>query len=203
MPQPTVVVIADDPIVKEGTEAYLRGVDALRLSPIDALPTADVLLLLTTRIAENTLALLRNAATVNRNGRQRVVLVVNDITERELVRAVELGLTHLLLRPASTYEQIVEAVCHPGDSILPTSALRLLTGHVKHAHSAGSPAHGLSTRDIEILRMISDGARTAEIAEKLRYSERTIKNVLQALMKRLRVRNRAHAVSWAMRAGLI
>ncbi|WP_329529726.1 response regulator transcription factor (plasmid) [Streptomyces sp. NBC_01450] len=203
MPQPTVVVIADDPIVKEGTDAYLSRVDGLRLSPIDALPTADVLLLLTTRITESTLALLRNAATVNRNRSRRVVLVVNDISERELVRAVELGLTNLLLRPDSTYERIVEAVCHPGDCVLPTSAIRLLAEHVKNVNSCGAQLHGLSHRDIEILKMISDGARTAEIAAALRYSERTIKNVLQAIMKRLSVRNRAHAVSWAVRAGLI
>lgn len=203
MVQPTVVVIADDPIVKEGTEAYLGNIGDVRLRSIDALPTADVLLVLTHRITEVTWALLRNAATVSRNRGRRVVLVVNEIGERETVRAVELGLTDLLLRQNSTYERIVEVIRHPLNSVLPTSAMRLITEHIRHANASGSPLHGLSHRDIEILKLVAEGARTSEIADKLRYSERTVKNILQAIMKRLNVRNRAHAVSCAMRAGLI
>ncbi|WP_239013681.1 response regulator transcription factor [Streptomyces sioyaensis] len=51
--------------------------------------------------------------------------------------------------------------------------------------------------------MVSEGKELAEIAAKLCYSERTVKYILYGLMKRLQLRNRSHAVSYAIRAGLI
>ena len=42
-----------------------------------------------------------------------------------------------------------------------------------------------------------------EIATELCYSERTVKNVIHEVTSRLRVRNRAHAVAFALREGLI
>ncbi|MER5853903.1 DNA-binding response regulator, partial [Streptomyces sp. NPDC002012] len=44
---------------------------------------------------------------------------------------------------------------------------------------------------------------TEVIATKLAYSERTIKNALQGVMTRYQLRNRSHAVAFAMRQGLI
>jgi DNA-binding NarL/FixJ family response regulator len=56
---------------------------------------------------------------------------------------------------------------------------------------------------VEVLRLIADGFDTREIASKLSYSERTVKNVLHGITTRLRLRNRAHAVAYALRNGLI
>ncbi|MFD3524843.1 LuxR C-terminal-related transcriptional regulator [Streptomyces sp. NPDC058653] len=44
---------------------------------------------------------------------------------------------------------------------------------------------------------------TPDIATKLGYSERTIKNILHSVMTRLQLRNRAYAITYAMRQGLI
>jgi DNA-binding NarL/FixJ family response regulator len=54
-----------------------------------------------------------------------------------------------------------------------------------------------------VLRLVADGLDTHQIAEKLAYSERTIKNVLYGVMSRLQLRNRAHAVAYALREGYI
>ncbi|MQA85396.1 MAG: DNA-binding response regulator, partial [Streptosporangiales bacterium] len=44
---------------------------------------------------------------------------------------------------------------------------------------------------------------TAEIARALAYSERTVKNIIHDITTRLQLRNRAHAVAYAVREGLI
>ncbi len=44
---------------------------------------------------------------------------------------------------------------------------------------------------------------TAEIARTLSYSERTVKNVLHDVTTRRQLRNRSHAVAYALRQGLI
>jgi DNA-binding NarL/FixJ family response regulator len=79
--------------------------------------------------------------------------------------------------------------------------VELLQREVLAAH--GLNASGLAPREVEVLRLMADGSDTAEIAEALCYSERTVKNILHALMSRLNLKNRAHAVAYAMRAGII
>jgi DNA-binding NarL/FixJ family response regulator len=62
---------------------------------------------------------------------------------------------------------------------------------------------GLSERELGVLRLVADGLDTSEIAERLSYSERTIKNIIHDITTRLHLRNRSHAVAFAMRHGLI
>jgi DNA-binding NarL/FixJ family response regulator len=62
---------------------------------------------------------------------------------------------------------------------------------------------GLSPREVDVLRLVADGLDTGEIADSLNYSERTVKNVLHELTTRLQLRNRSHAVAYAVREGLI
>ena len=61
----------------------------------------------------------------------------------------------------------------------------------------------LSPRDVNVLRLLSEGRSTAGIADDLAYSESTIKNIIHDLVGQLGARNRAHAVAMAIRAGLI
>ena len=67
----------------------------------------------------------------------------------------------------------------------------------------GLTTSGLAPREVDVLRLMAEGWDTAEIAEKLSYSERTVKNVVYAVMSRLGLRNRPHAVAYALRAGVI
>jgi DNA-binding NarL/FixJ family response regulator len=54
-----------------------------------------------------------------------------------------------------------------------------------------------------VLRLLAEGLDTAEIAGKLAYSERTVKNILHEMLTRLGLRNRMHAVPHGLRNGLI
>ena len=69
--------------------------------------------------------------------------------------------------------------------------------------TAGSTAPGWSTREIEVLRLLAHGLSTREVARRLAYSERTIKNVVFDLTTRHGLRNRTHAVAVAVRAGVV
>lgn len=61
----------------------------------------------------------------------------------------------------------------------------------------------LRPREREVLALIAEGLSTREVARRLCWSERTIKNVLQDLTTRLGLRNRTQAVAWAVRNDLI
>jgi DNA-binding NarL/FixJ family response regulator len=62
---------------------------------------------------------------------------------------------------------------------------------------------GLTEREVSVLRLVADGMDTSQIATRLCYSQRTVKNVLHDVTSRLHLRNRSHAVAYALRHGLI
>jgi DNA-binding CsgD family transcriptional regulator len=66
----------------------------------------------------------------------------------------------------------------------------------------GSTAR-LMPREIAVLRLISTGARHREVAEALLIGEETVRSHLKKVQIKLGVRNRAHAVSEALRQNLI
>jgi DNA-binding NarL/FixJ family response regulator len=86
----------------------------------------------------------------------------------------------------------------PGDAVAWLSErLRCIEADVLEPR--GLSATGLSQREIDILGMLADRLETSEIARRMCYSERTIKNSIYAMLTRLRLRNRTQAVAFAIR----
>jgi DNA-binding NarL/FixJ family response regulator len=67
----------------------------------------------------------------------------------------------------------------------------------------GYRLNGFSSREVDVLRLVAEGYDTEEIARMLAYSERTVKNVIHGVTARFNLRNRCHAVAYAVRAGVI
>jgi len=68
---------------------------------------------------------------------------------------------------------------------------------------AEQPANLLSERELQVLRLIGDGATNREIAAQLYLSPHTVKEHTSTLYRKLKARNRAEAVQRAQRIGLI
>ena len=69
------------------------------------------------------------------------------------------------------------------------------------AEEGGSLA--VDRRDIRLIQLIADGCSTREIAQRMSYSERTIKKLITTLEDRLEARSRPQIVAQAIRRGLI
>ena len=65
------------------------------------------------------------------------------------------------------------------------------------------PEARVTRRERQVLALLAEGHSTREVAQRLAYSERTIKNVLQEFTTRLQLRNRTQAVAYAVRRGWI
>lgn len=63
--------------------------------------------------------------------------------------------------------------------------------------------HALSPRERHVLTLVGAGCTTREISARLAISRKTVENHKQHIFSKLQVRNQAHAVAVAMRAGLI
>jgi DNA-binding NarL/FixJ family response regulator len=64
-------------------------------------------------------------------------------------------------------------------------------------------AHDLTRRELEILRLVAEGASNVEVARKLWITQQTVKFHLSNIYKKLAVANRTEAGSWAQRHGLL
>ncbi|MCD0484092.1 LuxR C-terminal-related transcriptional regulator [Streptacidiphilus sp. ASG 303] len=69
--------------------------------------------------------------------------------------------------------------------------------------SGGGTRPLFDAREIDVLTLLAEGCSTAEIAVRLSYSERTVKNIIHGLVSRSGMRNRTHAVAYALTSGLI
>jgi DNA-binding NarL/FixJ family response regulator len=74
---------------------------------------------------------------------------------------------------------------------------------VGHARDVGPSEPRLGEREYDVLRMLAEGESTRGIAERLSYSERTVKNIVHDLLVTLKCKTRAHAVALAAREGMI
>lgn len=98
----------------------------------------------------------------------------------------------LALRAAARYGAHRLSTAGPIPSVRPVNRWHL-----------GSPEPRVTRRERQVLALLAEGHSTREVAQRLAYSERTIKNVLQEFNTRLQLRNRTHAVAYAVRRGWI
>jgi DNA-binding NarL/FixJ family response regulator len=197
---------ADDPISWAGVASQLKPrPEVLVLEGADAME-ARVSLVVADQVSEGSLRTIRTL-------RQRgcaVVLVVVQLDDTALVSAVEAGVAALIRRADATPERLIAVIrsASAGEAVVPPDMLcRLLDQVGQLQRQVLSPSRlsfaGLADREIEVLRLVADGLDTAEIATRLSYSQRTIKTVLHDVTTRLQLRNRSHAVAYALRQGLI
>jgi DNA-binding NarL/FixJ family response regulator len=207
--QITLALRADDPITADGAAAYFQSAPhPIRVLPSHLQDQSDVLLIVVGKVTDETLSWMRRAAVTGRSQRARVVLVAESMTESQLMRAINYGLTSFLYRHQVGFAQVLRAVVNSreGRAELPDTVVASLVEQLRTAQQAQGGAvgtGGLTPRETEVLRHLADGLDTLEIASQLSYSERTIKNIIHGLITRFGLRNRAHAVAHGIRTGLI
>ncbi|RSM57597.1 helix-turn-helix transcriptional regulator [Amycolatopsis sp. WAC 01376] len=167
----------------------------------------DVVVAAFDRLSADAVAALREVAA---ELGKPIVLVTDLIEEGGLAAAVACRVVAILPRSAMTDSRVADSVrvAASGTVSPPSALLGRLTEHAERLNreqlAPSAPAGSvLSSREIEVLRLMADGFDTQEIATELSYSERTVKNVIYAVTDRLRLRNRSHAVAYAIREGVI
>ncbi|ORW00238.1 response regulator transcription factor [Mycobacterium lacus] len=204
----SVALLACDPLTEEGALARFSSFRQLDVRAWRAGCKAAVLLVLATTITGPLLSAIEEAQKDAAGDPPKLVVVADDLSEQQVVRMIDLELTGLLYRGRSTFNCIVETILlsAEGRLRLPEPVQRQLLGRVKSTGAAQPDAAGaacLGERAVDVLRLLSDGLSTSEVATKLNYSERTIKNIVHEVVTGLNLRNRTHAVAYALRAGVI
>jgi DNA-binding NarL/FixJ family response regulator len=203
-------VVTKDVMTRQGASAYLATRPEVQLLPEQQMTDAEVFLVIVDLIDQDTLEIMARTAEATGTPDTRFVLVGDGLRDQHLARAVTLGLVSVLAHSEVDFDRVVAAICALRDERLDIPdeavgwAVRRL--HALYREVLGprslTPA-GLEKREAQVLELLSQGLDTAEIAERLNYSERTVKSVIQSLLRREGLRNRAQAVAYALRTGAI
>jgi DNA-binding NarL/FixJ family response regulator len=203
-----VMIRSDDPIVRSGVVGILGRRPELILLDGDDPAAASVLVVCVDVVDDAALAVLRK---YQRLRAMPMVLIVDRIGEADLSRTLECGVRAIVRRHEASPERVVHAIqmADRGAGYLPPDLLGELFSSIGPSLGTGGasgdapPPADLSQREIDVIKLVAEGLGTREIAAKLSYSERTIKNVLRETMARLGLRNRPHLVAYAVREGYL
>ena len=200
-------VVAGDPLSRAGLASQLRGHPELEMVEGGHVDAETVGLVVTDEVDED---VLRTVRALRRQGMERVMLVLTRVDDQALLSALEAGVSGILRRQEVSAANLLTAIraTAAGDGTLPPDLLGRLLNQVGRLQRQvltprGLSFGGLTEREVKVLRLLADGHDTAEVGRRLFYSERTVKNIIHDVTSRLDLRNRTHAVAYALRQGLI
>jgi DNA-binding NarL/FixJ family response regulator len=118
--------------------------------------------------------------------------------------AIKAGARGYLLKEAEL-EDLLAAIrtVAQGEAVIdPAIAMRVLA-ELRQPKKTKKPAEsGLNERDLEILRLLVEGLSNQDIANRLFISEKTVRNRLSLIFRKLHLENRTQAALYALKEGL-
>lgn len=200
----SVLVVDDHPVLREGVAAVLQRHDDLRLAGeagdgAEAIARfrelkPDVVLMDLQMPGLSGLEAIQ-AIRAEAPGARIVVLTTYD-GDVQAFQAMKAGAAAYLLK-SSLRKELVDTIrdVHAGR--------RRLSPEMAEKVAVHSVDDRLSEREIELLRLVAEGHPNKQIARDLSISEETVKAHLKSIFGKLDVADRTHAVTVAVRRGII
>ena len=208
----TIMIADDHSMVREGLRSLLEldgdiqvieeavdGEDCL-----EKLKTCkpDVLLLDINMPKKNGLEVLQ---CINKSNLKVKVLVLTVHNEVEyLIKAVDIGVDGYILKDSESAElkKAIFAITK-GENYIQPDLIPALNSKMIEKNSDKDKIDSLTKREFEVLKLLAVGMYNKEIAEKLNISERTVKNHVSNIFKKLEVTDRTQAAVFTIRNNLI
>jgi DNA-binding NarL/FixJ family response regulator len=128
--------------------------------------------------------------------RARIIMLTSSDGDGEIQRAMRAGASAYLLKsmPKDELLAVIRSV-HTGKRHVPPEIAARLAEHLGD--------DDLTTRELEVLRLIRDGYRNKQIADQLTIAETTVNFHIKNLVDKLGANDRTHAATIALRRGLL
>jgi DNA-binding NarL/FixJ family response regulator len=145
---------------------------------------------------------------VSRNPDVRVLALTVASEDRDVSEALQAGACGFLAKdtPVDSLVVAIQAAAR-GTAWLSPKAAEVVLGRIRNApapqEQQSSPLEHLSSRELDVLRLIANGMENAEIAAELNISPRTAKNHVSNILTKLGLPSRVQAAVYAVRQGVI
>ncbi|MBC7226204.1 MAG: response regulator transcription factor [Thermoflexales bacterium] len=135
----------------------------------------------------------------------RIIVLTMYRQDQYVFEAIKAGALGYLLKDIDEKE-LVEAIhaIHQGDALInPSLAARLLEEFRRLSRGEIPGEEELTEGEMQVLRLVAQGADNRTVAERLAISERTVANRLSEIYRKLHVNNRVQAALVALRRGWV
>jgi DNA-binding NarL/FixJ family response regulator len=138
----------------------------------------------------------------------KIVIVTVSQDDADLFEAVKSGAEGYLLKDMSNeeFERTLNGIAEGEAPLSQGLATKILEefGRVSRGGGAkGDDRDTLTDREQEVLGLVTEGKTNREIAEALFIAESTVNFHMKNILSKLHLRNRAEAVAYALRSGLV
>jgi DNA-binding NarL/FixJ family response regulator len=137
----------------------------------------------------------------------RVLVLTTFDSDQYVYEALRAGASAFLLKDAPEHQLLaaIRVVADGGSLFAPSVTRRLIEQFAQRAGGSATPPalEELTTRELDVLRLIARGLSNAEIAAELIVTEHTTKTHVASILHKLDLRNRVQAVVLAYESGLV
>lgn len=207
------IMIADDhSMIREGLKNLLEldGDIQVIAEAVDGedcleklqLVKPDVLLLDINMPKKNGLEVLKSLKS-RRSKLKVLVLTVHNETEY-LMKAVDIGVNGYVLKDSES-EELKKAIftVADGETYIQPSLIPALNAKMIETNKDAEKIKSLTKRELDVLKLLAVGMFNKEVGKRLEISERTVKNHVSNIFKKLGVTDRTQAAVFAIRNNLV
>lgn len=127
----------------------------------------------------------------------------NSSSAQDIVRELRPTAAFIIVTGAITGAQSVAAIRAGAEDLILKAHSGGLAASIIEALAVRRPLHTLTDRQVQVLRLVAEGNRTRDIAERLGLSVKTIESHRGEIMKRLKMHDVVSLARYAMRVGLV
>ena len=134
----------------------------------------------------------------------KVIMLTRHNEINYLMKALEIGCDGYILKDSS-FDTLLKAIfkVYSGNNYIEPNMMPLLNANLEEKSNVKKRISELTKREIDVLKMIASGAFNKEIALTLNISERTVKNHISNIFKKIEVSDRTQAAVFAIKNGII
>ena len=147
---------------------------------------------------------IETLAEIRKNNINVKVIMLTIHNEREyLIKAVELGCDGYILKE-SDFDELKNAIynVYEGKRYIQPNMTPMLNSYLASKAEDDKKLVGLTKREIQVLKLVAEGMFNRDIAERLEISERTVKNHIANIFKKIQVSDRTQAAVFAIKNNL-
>ena len=208
-----VLIVDDHPVVRHGLRSLLAGhpdievvgeaEDGAQVLPSLETVEADLVLLDIQMRGQSGLQIARRIRKSFHS--VKIIILTTYDDESYIHESLEIGVHGFLLKSASheSLPDSIRAVMRGERLLSPELITPVVANYEKLAQEHALREVGLTEDELSILTAIADGASNKEIAERLFWSEATVKRKVQEILEKLGASNRSQAIAEAIRRGWI
>jgi DNA-binding NarL/FixJ family response regulator len=138
------------------------------------------------------------------NPETKVLILTSFDADTSIIQALKAGAAGYVLKDSQA-EGIVSSILAvmSGERVMASAVAQRVLDMLTGTTTPKEFYDGLTAREVEILKLLASGMANKQIAYKLGISEKTVRNHVSNMYEKLQIFDRAQAVLYAVRKGLI